>query len=215
MLGEAHSVRGAQGSQKSSIWPIWRVSFLISEDNWKIIQKKFFSAVINWQSQQMLRRSPMKINLRLNPTDSPPWRKICVSRGSLNSEPFKTRSSRQRVRQSMFSVTHFSKRSESSSMQLGLMEWTFYACKKRGVSETLIFTITKLDVSQLSAMPFAFCTRGEVEWLSGSSQLTFISTEKHPWCEFAESAENGASTMFLKHVRIQLIFRFKFHDFRF
>ena len=29
-------------------------------------------------------------------------------------------------------------------------------------------------------MPFAFCTR-----------------EKHPWCEFAESAEDGPSTKFL------------------
>ena len=32
-------------------------------------------------------------------------------------------------------------------------------------------------------MPFAFCTR-----------------EKHPWCEFAESAENGPTTDFLKQV---------------
>ena len=32
----------------------------------------------------------------------------------------------------------------------------------------------------LAAMPFAFCTR-----------------EKHPWCEFAESAEDGPSTKFL------------------
>lgn len=33
-------------------------------------------------------------------------------------------------------------------------------------------------------MPFAFCTR-----------------EKHPWCQFAESAENGPSTEFLRTVR--------------
>lgn len=32
-------------------------------------------------------------------------------------------------------------------------------------------------------MPFAFCTR-----------------EKHPWCEFAESAETGPTTDFLKQV---------------
>jgi len=32
-------------------------------------------------------------------------------------------------------------------------------------------------------MPFAFCTR-----------------EKHPWCEFAESAENGPTTDFLTQV---------------
>jgi hypothetical protein len=32
-------------------------------------------------------------------------------------------------------------------------------------------------------MPFAFCTR-----------------EKHPWCEFAESVENGPSVIFLKEV---------------
>lgn len=32
-------------------------------------------------------------------------------------------------------------------------------------------------------MPFVFCTR-----------------EKFPWCEFAESVENGPSTMFLKEV---------------
>jgi beta-ureidopropionase len=31
------------------------------------------------------------------------------------------------------------------------------------------------------AMPFAFCTR-----------------EKHPWCQFAEEAENGPTTQFLK-----------------
>lgn len=34
-------------------------------------------------------------------------------------------------------------------------------------------------------MPFVFCTR-----------------EKFPWCEFAESVENGPSTMFLKDVLI-------------
>lgn len=34
-------------------------------------------------------------------------------------------------------------------------------------------------------MPFAFCTR-----------------EKHPWCEFAEDAEFGPSTLFLKNVSI-------------
>ncbi|XP_065664113.1 beta-ureidopropionase [Hydra vulgaris] len=32
-------------------------------------------------------------------------------------------------------------------------------------------------------MPFAFCTR-----------------EKHPWCQFAELAENGATTIFLQHL---------------
>lgn len=32
-------------------------------------------------------------------------------------------------------------------------------------------------------MPFAFCTR-----------------EKHPWCEFAESAEKGPTTVFLQDV---------------
>lgn len=32
-------------------------------------------------------------------------------------------------------------------------------------------------------MPFAFCTR-----------------EKHPWCEFAEDAETGATTTFLKEL---------------
>jgi beta-ureidopropionase len=44
-------------------------------------------------------------------------------------------------------------------------------------------------------MPFAFCTR-----------------EKHPWCQFAESAENGPTTKFLEAVRIFkhfLIFNFK------
>lgn len=35
-------------------------------------------------------------------------------------------------------------------------------------------------------MPFAFCTR-----------------EKSPWCEYAEEAENGASTQFLKQVSDQ------------
>ena len=34
------------------------------------------------------------------------------------------------------------------------------------------------------AMPFAFCTR-----------------EKAPWCEFAESAESGATTKLLQEVR--------------
>lgn len=32
-------------------------------------------------------------------------------------------------------------------------------------------------------MPFAFCTR-----------------EKHPWCEFAEEAETGPTTVFLQDV---------------
>lgn len=33
------------------------------------------------------------------------------------------------------------------------------------------------------SMPFVFCTR-----------------EKHPWCQFAEDAENGPSSLFLKKV---------------
>ena len=40
-----------------------------------------------------------------------------------------------------------------------------------------------LQYQLLSAMPFAFCTR-----------------EKHPWTQFAEPAETGASTMFLSEV---------------
>lgn len=35
-------------------------------------------------------------------------------------------------------------------------------------------------------MPFAFCTR-----------------ERKPWCEFAENAENGPTTKFLKNVCLQ------------
>jgi len=35
----------------------------------------------------------------------------------------------------------------------------------------------------LSAMPFAFCTR-----------------EKHPWCDFAESAEEGPTTKLMQEV---------------
>ena len=43
-----------------------------------------------------------------------------------------------------------------------------------------------LITSRLSslAMPFAFCTR-----------------EKHPWTQFSEPAETGASTMFLSEVK--------------
>lgn len=37
---------------------------------------------------------------------------------------------------------------------------------------------------RFTAMPFAFCTR-----------------EKHPWCEFAESATDGPSTKLLQEVR--------------
>lgn len=40
-------------------------------------------------------------------------------------------------------------------------------------------------------MPFAFCTR-----------------EKPPWCEFAEDAEHGPSTQFLKTVRILCTVRY-------
>lgn len=36
-------------------------------------------------------------------------------------------------------------------------------------------------------MPFAFCTR-----------------EKHPWCQFAESAEDGPTTVFLQEVSTAL-----------
>lgn len=36
----------------------------------------------------------------------------------------------------------------------------------------------------ITAMPFAFCTR-----------------EKHPWCEFAEPAETGATTKLMQEVR--------------
>jgi len=41
-------------------------------------------------------------------------------------------------------------------------------------------------------MPFVFCTR-----------------EKVPWCEFAESVENGPSTKFLKNVTNLNIIVFK------
>lgn len=37
-------------------------------------------------------------------------------------------------------------------------------------------------------MPFAFCTR-----------------ERKPWCEFAECAENGPTTLFLKNVSLNTI----------
>lgn len=36
------------------------------------------------------------------------------------------------------------------------------------------------------AMPFAFCTR-----------------EKHPWCEFAEEADTGTTTLFLQDVNFR------------
>ncbi|CAO1352633.1 unnamed protein product [Diamesa tonsa] len=41
--------------------------------------------------------------------------------------------------------------------------------------------VNVLCLQEAWTMPFAFCTR-----------------EKYPWCEFAESAEHGASTVFLK-----------------
>lgn len=40
------------------------------------------------------------------------------------------------------------------------------------------------SISHISDMPFAFCTR-----------------EKSPWCEYAEDAETGPTTEFLKIVR--------------
>lgn len=43
-----------------------------------------------------------------------------------------------------------------------------------------------LCLQEAWTMPFAFCTR-----------------EKHPWCEFAESAENGAATTFLREFAIK------------
>ena len=46
--------------------------------------------------------------------------------------------------------------------------------------------------SNFSDMPFAFCTR-----------------EKVPWCEFAESAENGPTTLFLAEVLWTIINFFK------
>ncbi len=41
-------------------------------------------------------------------------------------------------------------------------------------------------------MPFAFCTR-----------------EKHPWCQFAESAEDGPTTVFLQEVS-SVLYKFQF-----
>jgi beta-ureidopropionase len=41
-------------------------------------------------------------------------------------------------------------------------------------------------------MPFAFCTR-----------------EKQPWCEFAESAENGPSTKFLSEVKLHFVYNIR------
>ena len=46
------------------------------------------------------------------------------------------------------------------------------------------YTIPAINFNVLlKAMPFAFCTR-----------------EKYPWCEFAESAEDGPTTKFLQEV---------------
>jgi hypothetical protein len=45
-------------------------------------------------------------------------------------------------------------------------------------------------------MPFVFCTR-----------------EKFPWCEFAESVEDGPTTMFLKDVDNKFKNRFEINNF--
>lgn len=63
----------------------------------------------------------------------------------------------------------------------------FFAYRKLGVSRairSLNSSILKFNKLLDIGMPFAFCTR-----------------EKHPWCEFAEDAEHGPSTIFLKNVR--------------
>lgn len=44
-------------------------------------------------------------------------------------------------------------------------------------------SVNILCLEEAWSMPFAFCTR-----------------EKHPWCEFAESTENGPSIVFLKEI---------------
>lgn len=61
-------------------------------------------------------------------------------------------------------------------------------CKRHGVSffNYLISILSNFLI--FIAMPFAFCTR-----------------EKHPWCQFAESAENGPTTEFLKPVTFKEI----------
>lgn len=51
------------------------------------------------------------------------------------------------------------------------------------LKEKLRFHNTLRNFFHLLAMPFAFCTR-----------------EKHPWCEFAEEAETGPTTLFLEEV---------------
>lgn len=55
----------------------------------------------------------------------------------------------------------------------------------------MLYKYLFLIIYFVKAMPFAFCTR-----------------EKEPWCEFAESAENGPTTNFLKAV---IFFFFIFH----
>lgn len=63
----------------------------------------------------------------------------------------------------------------------------YYVFKKLGVRYLIKITVINIILLNIQlhvlAMPFVFCTR-----------------EKFPWCEFAESVENGPSTTFLKNV---------------
>lgn len=65
-----------------------------------------------------------------------------------------------------------------------------FACKKHGVSNQVVGSSNVMDNFKLTeffpAMPFAFCTR-----------------EKHPWTQFAESAESGPTTQFLQELSVR------------
>lgn len=50
------------------------------------------------------------------------------------------------------------------------------------------FSYMTFYICFIVAMPFAFCTR-----------------EKHPWCEFAEPAETGATTRLMQEVSSDLL----------
>ena len=66
-------------------------------------------------------------------------------------------------------------------MPISTMECKFFFKNKKASRNVLDFLIFIL------AMPFAFCTR-----------------EKHPWTQFAESATEGQSTLFLAKVTMHI-----------
>lgn len=148
---------------------------------------------VNWICRPKSNSVPSRCSLNWRDTASTPISRKRARRAKCASVWSKTGLfCRPRTRSST-NETLCSRESANWPLLLTNAALTSFACKKLGVSWSigLLWVLTDnlhwilIGHTLLNAadMPFAFCTR-----------------EKQPWCQFAESAEDGPTTQFLQKV---------------